>query len=874
MDELADVLLRRRTVVPELAVHATKRWLADRMLRVAVDVETGVRALEAEALQRGFLFSAGLRHALRALPAEDLMRLGHGLLNGLDQIVGTNVKHVPLFRRFPHSVPADTGELYVRRMFAYLVQEPNQPCVLCGTVGSVRPVSPCAHLVCRYCWDGSDLSGCPICHRRIPQDDPFLQPSEPSGRDAGGVRREGSLVLLSYEADANAMARDLTTKLLARETPLSPQDRLDLAVFAKALPGHEWLPDRIPVREARAIALAGVLPSLQADPAIQQALVDQHVDTATDVLRLLYALMDGDPGLRRPPATRTSVRRSLRRALLARMERMPVDRLAEDLFRHAEPWKHLTEVLHPFEYHRRFPRVALAFAAVRGTKLDGDTAFAHALAATAGQHTETFEIRRGQPRLKTFNGLVENALRAGDGRQAVELLRRRPGELVRRLCQLLRAAPLQPVLDALRDVAPDVAPGVLIATLGQLRTPPGVTRLFFPSGGSAKAWTQPGTQPPLPAEAVRKTSELLTGELLRRAESLPPLGRVLLDDGLASLLAPTAERSASSAKVRLPRGSTQQLPFGERLRFFLHWAEPRTIEVDLDLSVALFDESWTFIGLCSYTNLRYAGTAAVHSGDLTSAPQPLGASEFIDLDLPALRKLNARYVLPTVFSFNDVPFEKLERGFAGFMTNPDGLFDPLAVEQRFELSGPAKILLLLVADLWTRTFRWVDLNLGGRAPAHSVEVHESRLGGLGAAVEDVFGLGDRVTLWELACWNAAARGQEVIVRRTNGDLGMYIRRPDESTAGFATRLIALTPPDAELSGDALPAGIDYAALVHGNADLPDGVSVYALYPWRLDPTRLRILDAADLAAEFASVRVRPVQVDLGVEPDTESRSLG
>lgn len=414
---------------------------------------------------------------------------------------------------------------------------------------------------------------------------------------------------------------------------------------------------------------------------------------------------------------------------------------------------------------------------------------------------------------------------------------------------------------------------MLIAALGQVRTPPGVTRLFLPSGQGAKVWSQPGTQRPLAAEAVRQASDVITGELLQRAESLPPLSRVLLDDGLASLTAPTGERSTSSAKVRLPRGSTQQLPFGERLRFFLHWAQPPDVEVDLDLSVALFDESWTFAGLCAYTNLRFGGTAAVHSGDLTSAPQPLGASEFIDLDLPALRKRNVRYVVPTVFSYNDVPFEKLERGFAGFMKNPDGLFDPLAVEQRFDLAGPAKILLLLVADLWSRTFRWVDLNLGGGSSVHNVEIHESALGELGAAVEDVFGLGDRVTLWELAGWNAAARGQEVIVRRGGGDLGRYVRRPGESTATFAGRLIALTPPDAELS-DALPAGIEYAALIHGDVELPDGASVYALYPWRLDPTKLRLLDAADLAAEFASVRVRPVEVDLGVEADAEPRRLG
>ncbi|WP_449481451.1 RING finger family 4 domain-containing protein [Streptomyces avidinii] len=46
------------------------------------------------------------------------------------------------------------------------------------------PVAPCAHLVCRACWDGADYSGCPVCHRGIDPADPFLRPAP---RPAGEV---------------------------------------------------------------------------------------------------------------------------------------------------------------------------------------------------------------------------------------------------------------------------------------------------------------------------------------------------------------------------------------------------------------------------------------------------------------------------------------------------------------------------------------------------------------------------------------------------------------------------------------------------------------------------------------------------------------
>ncbi|WP_165977414.1 RING finger family 4 domain-containing protein [Nonomuraea diastatica] len=97
----------------------------------------------------------------------ELTRVGRRLLHCLREDVGANATHVPLFRKFPDSVPADTADFYVRRVFSLLLQDPARPCVLCGETGTVRPVSPCAHLVCRTCWDGADFSACPLCHRRI-----------------------------------------------------------------------------------------------------------------------------------------------------------------------------------------------------------------------------------------------------------------------------------------------------------------------------------------------------------------------------------------------------------------------------------------------------------------------------------------------------------------------------------------------------------------------------------------------------------------------------------------------------------------------------------------------------------------------------------
>ncbi|MFI7028634.1 MXAN_6230/SCO0854 family RING domain-containing protein [Microbispora rosea] len=862
MDRLAELLLRQRLVTPDLLVPAAERdapvpgragrGRSSRRSRPLAAVADGVVALEADLLQLGHVLSAPLRARLAELDAGDLGQAGRALVSALSAQLGGLVVHTPLFRRFPESVPADTVEVYVRRVFSVLLQRPEQPCVLCGEAAAVHPVSPCAHLVCRACWDGADYSACPICHRRIDPGDPFLRPADDVYAPAVGWhgRVPETLTLLGLCADPAARARDLLGPLLSRQAAPRAEDREIVAEIVDRFwpESAGWLPERIPARETRAVVLATAVRHGDL------ALLTRHADTATDVLRLLHALMGGDPGLRARLPRRTNLSRPVRRALLAALDRQALPNLIEDLHRYAAQWRHMAEVLHPHEFHRRHPDAALAFAVLRGTPLRTGTPMADALLERAAAHGDLLSFDGVRLRARTFAGRFEAALRT-DPREALGLLARRPGELLRRTADLARRLPAADLAEALRAAAPHVSPAVLIATLGQLRTPPGGTRMFLPRGGAARIWTEPDVREELAPETVAALTAVLTGEMLSRAAALPPVETALLDEELSDLLAPEAERSASASLMRLPRGSVRPLPRGERIRLFLHWAEPAGHRVDLDLSVAVFDARWEFVGLCDYTNLRLGANAAVHSGDLTSAPEPQGASEFVDLDVAALRATGGRYVVPVVFSYNDVPFDDLVRGFAGFMDDPGGLFDPLAVRQRFDLTGPAKILVPFVADLWSRTMRWVDLNVSAFGGIHDVYEHEGRLARLGAAAEDAYGFGERVTLWEVACWHAAARAREVVVRHRDGAVSRHARRPGEDAAAFASRLGARRAAACGPEAGAAEAGL--AVVLRDDVRVSEGAQVYALHPAHLDPAVIRSLDAADLVGMLAPRRGDP-----------------
>ncbi|MFM9447455.1 hypothetical protein [Streptomyces acidiscabies] len=234
----------------------------------------------------------------------------------------------------------------------------------------------------------------------------------------------------------------------------------------------------------------------------------------------------------------------------------------------------------------------------------------------------------------------------------------------------------------------------------------------------------------------------------------------------------------------------------------------------------------------------------MHSGDLASAPAPDGATEYVDLDLNALRAHGVRYALPVVFSFNNIPFEKLLDAFAGFMTLPTAdeeargaAYDPRTVRQRYDLAGDSRIHVPMLVDLKERTFLWVD-------------PHQYFASG-------------QSTLWDLTVWHACARAREVaVIRRAPvpgalDELWHYRCGDGESATAFAARVRVPDAPDRqEPVGDADAAASELAAkkrvllgLVHGGV-APEGASgeVYRLLPGPVDGAGLTPLAAGDLVA--------------------------
>ncbi|MEV5976808.1 MXAN_6230/SCO0854 family RING domain-containing protein [Streptomyces sp. NPDC052114] len=861
-DDLAGLLLRRRqsVSVPEGAGRSSV-------------TDAAVVVLEAELADRGHLLTAPLRRALTALSVEDLAATGHGLLADVDALLGSDRHHEPLFRRFPDEIPYQ----YAHRHFtsvvaARLAAQPHQPCMNCaGTGNRVRALGPCAHLLCDDCLTKIDDWGCcdeccvwyacPICENRYETDgptDPWLDTGAGLGGDGGAILRT-----LRLGAPGDAAAE--LTALLARRTPLNPEDHDDLVLLLGRLDPADagrWLPAAVPLRESKALALAPLL-----DLPATRPLVARYADTATDVLRILAVRSGGDPDLLELPRLR-GLSRPVRRALLDLLDGLDFARLAEDMARHPRAWKRAGEILHPFEGAHRHPRAALAFAVLRGTRL-GEDALGELLLAEAARHDDV-RLSGDRLRVVTWQARVEAALGRWDTEGAARLLAERPGELLRRLDLLLArsgAATLPETLgEALAGALPRTAPGPLLGAYGrmQVRAVPGHRRVFFPRGRVTKAYAVADERPPLPARVAGRAGELIAAEAVRRlaAREGERYDLAVLDASLTDLPVPFAERASAASLVAVPRGSALPMPAdGETVRLFLHWTQPKGLRVDLDLSVALYDDQWRFVGLCDYTQLEYAGGAALHSGDLTSAPAPHGATEYLDLNLPRLAHAGVRFVVPAVLSYNDVPFDELPDAFAGFMAvegTARAVYDPRTVRRRFDLAGDATVRVPMIVDLRTRRAWWADVTLATSGGAHDVWRYRRKLAHLGSDLLDTFTPGGRATLWDLACWTAAARTDgDVYVRGRGHVLWGYRRAEDEPREDFALRIRDGWEPDALRAEPELGGRRALLALLHGELAGADDVAsgtAYRLYPGPVDAAPLERITAGDLAAWLEPAR--------------------
>lgn len=693
--ELDKILLRRKNLV---MIKPSDMSYEQSKTEKAL-VVSGLKNVQA----LGFTFSKELLEMAFHFTREEFTNFYGFLIPALKELVGADVTYNPMYPNFPQQVAeADDVELFINAIVHY------------WSFGTLMPA---------YEKD-----------ERLPLID------------------DNKMAVLSVGNHDDLMT--IFTNLVESKTSISEQDKEDIETIVLACPDYtSYLPDTIPLKEN--VAFVGKL-IIEKAPIKSADSISKYFKTATDVLRLVTALSDGDISL----ASKTKYR-NLRRV----ERRMIMDLLAgcgnitEDLFRYQYEWIRVAEILHPFEYKKaKYNNVNAAFNTLRNEK---------------------------KPLM--FAGKVQAAITAKDMREAATLLKARPGEFARQLDKLIRDADNPNyIVNCFKEVATEISTPVLLQVrqhfIGRMENNNQPVRVFFPKGNLAKAMVIKNELPEINSNVCKNVARICREALIEQYKEKDFLGKVYIDEDFKNYLVPFSQRSASKAVKTIVRGS--KLPIKEdatAVRGFIWWTNTDKTRnswdegrVDIDLSATIYDENWQYVDRVSYTQLRSAKYRAYHSGDITNGGNVNGdgVAEFIDVEIDAVAKNAGRYIAFQVYSFTNQNFSTLPNCRFGWMEREDvnsgEIFEPKTVEMKIDLTADSTVAIPVIFDCVERKFIWCDMNLQNASSRFYGNNLESNLQGVTATCYGLTHL-NKANIYDLVMMNTIARGS-IVTDRNEADI--------------------------------------------------------------------------------------------------------
>jgi stress response protein SCP2 len=479
---------------------------------------------------------------------------------------------------------------------------------------------------------------------------------------------------------------NLFLSLAQSNIPLNKED----LVLIENLIKYEYLRNlKVPIRENKAV-INGIRISKFNDPFID-------IDTPIDVLRLACYLSNGDITLATPTRFK-SFPRSIRRIILQNLNKIIYKNCEkmDDISNYKEEFKRLGEKLHPSEYRKEFP-----------------------------YSDELFDFARGEIEIETFGAKISKSIQNKDFTKSIELLKNKPGLLVRNIDKIIRECNIKEfsfLCNTFDECVKKVSGRVLLSLEQHLLNrclSTSDTRIFINKKG--KGYVIPNSLSDISDRKYEKIHNIIHSEIEDR---IPSFKNLIIDDNIKNIAIPLSEKNKTEGFNILPRGSYFKLDnTKDAIRFFMYWKQ-KSERTDYDLSCIFLDENFIMLEQVSWTCLRDNRETAIHSGDITSAPN--GASEFIEVYLNKISR-NVKYIIPTVNCFTGENFNEVEESFFGFMERDSKEkgkpFEALSVKNKFELRGDGKVFLPMVIirndDGWN--VKWIDLNCKGMINCNRIE---------------------------------------------------------------------------------------------------------------------------------------------------------
>ena len=659
-------------------------------INMASEASVPVVAFVARLKENGFCVSEELLHALNAVSADRLAEI----TECINDVMGVNLNWASLVKGWDVS----TSETLADHLITFIANIFGEKAGFKGTT------LPCGHLIPEGTFPIERYNGCPFCGTPFETAD-FVYKGQ------GSKLKE----LRLFTVDD---MKHVFSSLLVSATPLdaTQKDSLEQLLREFQLPEDA----NITMKETAMLVIKLLVEQDKAEEA------SKLLKTPTDVLRYLWYEKTGYVQIIEPKTLVAHARKlyyhmwgpldrgvdaakDMKKKLMLKYDRRACLRVA--LWLNAIPLtaKQAAENMNP----KRGMWVRM-IRALRLGEYSRKNGFDHL--------AEILDVFYKQD-YSTWQGRVDKARSENDADKTLALLKERPGLFARCLFASMLRFGSDKVLAAFEEIA-DKLPARLLLSLGNAAEAYfdfKETRLARPITGVTHK-IEPNKLLALYDDDARKTMAvavdgLYKASMARRfAAQATEAKTIFIDPSLYNIPVSVGDRSTTIQDTSCALMGTRFPVEGDAVRLFLQWGKGLHAQhLDMDLSARIARANGK-VSECAYYSLTCVG--AKHSGDIRSIPEMVGTAEYIELSLPELEAVDAKYV---TFTCNAYSVGALSPNLiVGWMdsVNPMKIsekkgvaYDPSCVQHMVRISegNLSKGLVFGVLDVAKREIIWLEM---------------------------------------------------------------------------------------------------------------------------------------------------------------------
>ena len=659
-------------------------------INMASEASVPVLAFVARLKENGFCVSEELLHALNAVSADRLAEI----TECINDVMGVNLNWASLVKGWDVS----TSETLADHLITFIANIFGEKAGFKGTT------LPCGHLIPEGSFPIERYNGCPFCGTPFETAD-FVYKGQ------GSKLKE----LRLFTVDD---MKHVFSSLLVSATPLdaTQKDSLEQLLREFQLPEDA----NITMKETAMLVIKLLVEQDKAEEA------SKLLKTPTDVLRYLWYEKTGYVQIIEPKTLVAHARKlyyhmwgpldrgvdaakDMKKKLMLKYDRRACLRVA--LWLNAIPLtaKQAAENMNP----KRGMWVRM-IRALRLGEYSRKNGFDHL--------AEILDVFYKQD-YSTWQGRVDKARSENDADKTLALLKERPGLFARCLFASMLRFGSDKVLAAFEEIA-DKLPARLLLSLGNAAEAYfdfKETRLARPITGVTHK-IEPNKLLALYDDDARKAMAvavdgLYKASMARRfAAQATEAKTIFIDPSLYNIPVSVGDRSTTIQDTSCALMGTRFPVEGDAVRLFLQWGKGLHAQhLDMDLSARIARANGK-VSECAYYSLTCVG--AKHSGDIRSIPEMVGTAEYIELSLPELEAVDAKYV---TFTCNAYSVGALSPNLiVGWMdsVNPMKIsekkgvaYDPSCVQHmvRINEGNLSKGLVFGVLDVAKREIIWLEM---------------------------------------------------------------------------------------------------------------------------------------------------------------------